>query len=132
MSEWTFLTNHALVLSLLAKHPRITALDLSEAIGIRERPTRRIIADLEVAGYIKKKREGRRNTYTINLDMPLRHQTHQHVAIGNFLESLAWERVAGNSAPPEPGGRRSGSRRRRPGAGQAATEHVASPVRSKR
>lgn len=111
MSEWTFLTNHALVLSFLAKHPRITALDLAEAIGIRERAVRRIISDLEFAGYIKKKRDGRRNTYTINLDMPLRHQTHQHVAIGNFLEALAWERVAGNGALPEPGGRRSGTRR---------------------
>lgn len=113
MSEWTFLTNHALVLSFLAKHPRITALDLAGAIGIRERAVRRIISDLEVAGYIKKKKDGRRNTYTINLDMPLRHQTHQHVAIGNFLEALAWERVAGNGALPEPGGRRSGTRRPR-------------------
>lgn len=113
MSEWTFLTNHALVLSFLAKHPRIAALDLAGAIGIRERAVRGIISDLEVAGYIKKKRDGRRNTYTINLDMPLRHETHQHVAIGNFLEALAWERVTGNGALPEPGGRRSATRRTR-------------------
>ncbi len=113
MSEWTFLTNHALVLSFLAKHPRITALDLAEAIGIRERAIRRIIADLEAAGYIKKKKDGRRNTYTINLDMPLRHETHQHVAIGNFLEALAWERVAGGATRPEPQRRRSGRARRR-------------------
>lgn len=131
MSEWTFLTNHALVLSLLAKHPRITALDLAESIGVRERAIRRIIADLEAAGYIKKKKEGRRNTYTIDLNMPLRHQTHQHIAIGNFLEALAWERVAGNPPPPRPRGRRPGSSRHRPGPGGTA-ERGASPLPSKR
>ncbi len=113
MSEWTFLTNHALVLSLLAKHPRITALDLAEAIGIQEKAIRGIIADLEVSGYIKRRKDGRGNTYTIDLDMPLRHQSHQHVAIGNLLEALAWERVVGNPSPPQPRGRRSAAKPRR-------------------
>ncbi len=47
MAEWTFLTNHARVLSFIAKHPSITALELSNSIGITERATRKIIADLE-------------------------------------------------------------------------------------
>ncbi|MFX0203892.1 MAG: hypothetical protein ACFFCW_47960 [Candidatus Hodarchaeota archaeon] len=47
MKEWTFLTNHALVLVYLAKHPQITALELSMPIGITERAVRKIIADLE-------------------------------------------------------------------------------------
>jgi len=101
---WTFLTNHALVLSFLANHPRITALELAEAVGIRERAIRKIIADLEVTGYIKKRRDGRRNVYTIKLDMRLRHQTHQHVVIGNFLEALAWKRLG----RPKPSPRRLG------------------------
>lgn len=94
MPRWTFLTNHALVLSFLAKHPRITALELAQAIGIRERSIRKVIADLEAAGYIGKKREGRGNTYTVSLDMALRHETHQHVDIANFLETLARETPA--------------------------------------
>ncbi len=100
MPNWTFLTNHALVLSLLASHPRITALDLAEAIGIRERATWKIIADLEADGYIRKKRKGRGNTYTVNLDMPLRHEMHQQVAIGNLLETLACKRIAGSTQSP--------------------------------
>ena len=92
MPEWMFLTNHALVLSFLAKHPRITARELSTAIGITERTVRRLITDLHAAGYISKKREGRRIKYRINPDLPLRHATHREVAIGDFLESLGWKR----------------------------------------
>ena len=92
MPEWTFLTNHALVLSFLAKHPRITARELSTAIGITERAVRRFIADLHAAGYITKKKEGRGVRYRINPDLSLRHNTFREVAIGDFLESLGWKR----------------------------------------
>jgi len=95
MSEWRFLTNHALVLSFLAKNPSVTVLEIAQAIGIRERATSRIIADLEAAGYISKKREGRVNTYTVNPDLPMRHHTCRHVAVGHLLETLG-------SDEPEP------------------------------
>jgi len=91
MSKWTFLTNHALVLSSVAKHPRITARELGDAIGITERATRKIIADLVEAGYISKKREGRRNCYRINADLTLRHHTHDETAIGDLLVALGWK-----------------------------------------
>ncbi len=97
MSEWTFLTNHALVLSFLAINPHITALEVAQAVGIQERATRKIIADLEAAGYIRKKREGRRNTYFVNPELPLRYQTNRHVAVGQFLEILGWHRPTGLS-----------------------------------
>jgi len=55
MPEWTFLTNHALVLSFLARHPRITALELSGAVGITERYT--AIGDLlEALGWQRRRR----------------------------------------------------------------------------
>jgi len=92
MPEWVFLTNHALVLSHIAKQPRITARELSQAIGITERAVRRVIADLDATGYIRKKREGRGIRYRINPDLPLRHDTYREIAIGDFLESLGWKR----------------------------------------
>jgi predicted DNA-binding transcriptional regulator YafY len=92
MPEWGFLTNHALVLSHIAKHPRITARELASAIGITERAVRKFIADLDAAGYITKKREGRGIRYRINPDLPLRHDTFREIAIGDFLESLGWKR----------------------------------------
>lgn len=91
MSEWAFLTNHGLVLSLISRHARITGLELSREIGITERAVRKVIADLEAAGYIEKNKEGRCMRYRVNPDLTLRHKTHQEVAIGDFLETLGWK-----------------------------------------
>jgi len=41
MTKFRFLTNHALVLSHIARQPRITARELSDIIGISERATPR-------------------------------------------------------------------------------------------
>jgi len=92
MPEWTFLTNHALVLSFLSKHHRATGREVSIAIGITERSIRKIIADLDAAGYISKKKQGRRIRYRINPDLCLRHDIHQEIAVGDFLEALGWKR----------------------------------------
>ena len=59
MPKWTFITRHAVALSLITKYPRITALELARTMGVTERAVRKIIADLAADGYISKKREGR-------------------------------------------------------------------------
>ena len=92
MPEWKFLTNHALVLCLIAQKPRITAREISITIGITEKATRNIINDLEADGYVTRKREGRRNRYTVYTDLPLRHEMQQDKFIGDLLEVLGWKR----------------------------------------
>lgn len=92
MSEWTFLTNHAIVLSYISLHPWMTALELSGAVGITERATRKIIADLFQAGYISKERKGRRNHYHINPDLSLRHPGLEETAVGYLLQILGWKK----------------------------------------
>ncbi len=92
MAEWTFLTNHALVLSFIAFHQQITARDLAKEIGITERATRKIIADLLVTGYITKKRQGRCNHYLVNPVLPLRHSSHQETEVGKLLRALGWKK----------------------------------------
>jgi DNA-binding transcriptional ArsR family regulator len=92
VSEWAFLTNHALVLSYLAKHPSITAREISIDIGITERAIRKIIADLDEAGYIHKRKVGRGTRYRINPDLSMRSDAHEDIAIGDFLEALGWRR----------------------------------------
>ena len=92
MPEWTFITRHAVALSLIAKRPRITALELATAMGVTERAVRKIIADLAAAGYISKKREGRGVRYRINPDLSLRQDTHLEIAIGDLLKSLGWKK----------------------------------------
>jgi DNA-binding transcriptional ArsR family regulator len=92
MPGWKFLTNHALVLCLIAQQPRITAREISSTIGITEKATRNIINDLDTDGYVTKKREGRRIRYRVDPDLPLRSETQQDKAIGDLLEILGWKR----------------------------------------
>ena len=92
MPGWKFVTNHALVLCLIAQQPRMTGREISLAIGITEKATRRIITDLESDGYVTKKREGRRLRYRVNLDLSLRVETQQEKAVGGLLEVLGWKR----------------------------------------
>ena len=91
MSGWKFLTNHAMVLCLIAQQPRITARDISSMVNITEKATRNIINDLESDGYITKKKEGRRIKYSIYPDLPLRHEMQHDTAIGALLEILGWK-----------------------------------------
>jgi DNA-binding IclR family transcriptional regulator len=99
MPQWIFLTNHALVLSYMAHYPRITGRDLANAIGITERATRKIIADLLEAGYIAKKREGRQNRYRVNPDLTLRHPSYRETAVGDLLQALGWKRQGRTRKP---------------------------------
>jgi len=91
MAEWTFVTNHAVVLSCVAKDPRITAREMANQIGITERAVRKIIKDLETAKFLVKKREGRRLRYSIRPKLMLRHPTHRDKAIGELLKVLGWD-----------------------------------------
>ena len=91
MAEWMFLTKHALVLSLIGKYPHITGRELAEAIGTTERQIRKIIVDLHTCGYISKEKIGRGLKYSIKPDMKLRHDTHQEIAVDDFLEVLRME-----------------------------------------
>jgi DNA-binding Lrp family transcriptional regulator len=76
---WTFLTNHGHVLLCIAKDPGIRLRDVAERVGITERAAQRIVADLVEAGYISRRRQGRRNIYEIHPERPLRHPVeHAH------------------------------------------------------
>ena len=86
MPEWHFITNHGAVLVLIAQRRQITAREIAAALGLTERPVRRIIAELEVAGYLHKQRVGRGNQYEVTLDLPLRQHEHREVAIGELLQ----------------------------------------------
>jgi len=92
MRRWKFVTNHALVLCLIAQQPRITAREISMNIGITEKATRSIISDLEADGYVTKTREGRRLRYGIDSELPLRHKMQKDKAVGDLLEILGWEK----------------------------------------
>ncbi|WP_433304170.1 helix-turn-helix transcriptional regulator [Actinoplanes sp. CA-030573] len=88
MADWTFLTNHSHVLLCVAREPDIRHRDLAERVGITERAAQRIVADLIEAGYLTSVREGRRNRYDLNPDLPLRHPLEREHRIGEILAVL--------------------------------------------
>jgi DNA-binding IclR family transcriptional regulator len=85
---WTFLTNHAQVLLCLADTPGIRLRDVAERVGITERATQRILAELIEAGYVKAERIGRRNRYTVDRQHAMRHSAQFGHEIGALLEAL--------------------------------------------
>lgn len=85
---WTFLTNHAQVLLCLADTPNIRLRDVAERVGITERATQRIVAELVAAGYVKTERVGRRNRYTVDRRHAMRHSAQLGYEIGALLEAL--------------------------------------------
>ena len=98
MAEWTFLTNHAHVLLCIARDPDIRLRDVAVFVGITERAAQRIVTELVDAGYLDRTREGRRNRYLLNTDIPLRHPLDRSHAIGDILDVL---NSTGNSAPEQ-------------------------------
>lgn len=85
---WGFLTNHALVLACIAHDRGVRLRDIGEKLGITERAAHRVVTELAVAGYITRQRNGRRNYYTINADLPLRDPITRDQDIGELLEIL--------------------------------------------
>ncbi|HEY2741398.1 MAG TPA: winged helix-turn-helix domain-containing protein [Gaiellaceae bacterium] len=85
---WTFLTNHAQVLLCLAETPDIRLRDVAERVGITERATQRILAELIDGGYVTTERIGRRNRYTVDRQHAMRHSAQLGYEIGALLEAL--------------------------------------------
>ena len=85
---WTFLTNHAHAVITLLREPDILVRELAVEVGITERAILRILSELELGGIISKTREGRRNHYTVNLNVPLRHPLEAHCSLRDLVKGL--------------------------------------------
>ncbi len=87
--NWTFLTNHAHVLLVIARNPTARLRDVADMVGITERAAQAIVADLEAAGYLCRSRVGRRNQYTVNPGGRFRHPVEADHCIGDLLALFA-------------------------------------------
>jgi hypothetical protein len=58
-------------------------------VGIAERSAYGIVTDLAAAGYVVKRKDGRRSRYLIQAHLPLPEPASQHLAIGEVLALLA-------------------------------------------
>lgn len=88
VSGWTFLTNHSHVLICLAGSPDLRLRDVAERVGITERAVQKIVSELEEAGVVERRREGRRNTYVIHAHRPLRHPVESHRQVADLLDMV--------------------------------------------
>lgn len=87
--RWTFITNHGLVLSYVSHNPSHTAREIANHVGITERTIHKIIGDLEEAGYIERNRVGRKNIYSVDPSLPLRHHTKREILVEDLLDAIS-------------------------------------------
>jgi DNA-binding Lrp family transcriptional regulator len=95
---WTFLTNHAHVLICIAQDPESRLRDIAERVGITERSTQSIVADLVDDGYLTRTRVGRRNHYEVKADLPFRHPIERDHQVSSLLD-LIGPATTGGSGP---------------------------------
>ena len=91
--SWSFLTNHAQVLLCIAHDPGARLREIGDAVGITERAAHRIVGELAAAGYISRRRNGRRNHYTIKSHLPLPDPLARERKIGDLLAILAGQQA---------------------------------------
>lgn len=87
-ATWTFLSNHAHVVVCIARDPTIRLRDIAAAVGITERAAQRIVSELAEAGYLERTRSGRRNSYQVHLDRPLRHPLEADAELGSVIAGV--------------------------------------------
>ncbi len=96
-ASWTLLTNHGAVLLYVAVYPDATIREIAEGVDITERATARILSQLREDGYVVATRQGRRNSYTIASELPMRHAVARTFTVAQLLAGL----LTGATVPVE-------------------------------
>lgn len=68
--------------------------EVGQKVGITERGVQKIVADLVQEKYLVKIKEGRRNRYEVNSELPLRHPLEAHRSLSALLDILKEEPLA--------------------------------------
>ena len=89
------LTNHALVMAVIAADPTVRVKEIAERVEVSERAVESLLNDLTDVGFISRRRVGRRNVYEVHEQMQLRHPLVEHARVGDLLAAL------GPAAPAE-------------------------------
>ena len=76
------------MLIAISRNPELRQRDIAYVVGITTGAVQRIIHELEEGGYLRRHRVGRRNTYDILSDNPLRHPLEADHTIADLLQSL--------------------------------------------
>jgi DNA-binding IclR family transcriptional regulator len=90
--KWGFLTNHALVLLELARHPNSTLREIALAVGLTERAVIALLRAVEEEGIVTRWKDGRRNRYSVDLRAVMDHLGRQPIS-PYTLEQIALQLV---------------------------------------
>ncbi|MPZ49403.1 MAG: winged helix-turn-helix transcriptional regulator [Dehalococcoidia bacterium] len=99
LPSWTLVTSHGLVLLYIASNPNATIREIAASLEITERRVADIIKDLANADYVKIRRSGRRNHYTLNPAARFRHPFLSDIPFGRFVS--LWRRAQERSKSAE-------------------------------
>ncbi len=86
--NWTFFSDNAHVLVCITHTPQPTTREIAVQVGITERAVQRIMTKLISAGVVKVSKDGRRNSYKLDLNQRLRHPLESHKTIGEFIQLI--------------------------------------------
>lgn len=133
VTSWGFLTNHGRVLLCIARDPGVRLRDIADRLGITERSAHGIVTDLTEAGYVVKRKDGRRNRYQIQAHMPLPEPVSLEPAIGEVLALLTGAVLDGDGratdGTPQADGRDASVNRPQPAnPGQAPVQYPGHPA----
>ena len=92
--NWTFFSNNAHVLVCLTHKPQPTTREIAVQVGITERAVQRRVTRLISSGVVTVRKEGRRNSYELDLNQRLRHPLESHRTIGEFIQLIDNEYLA--------------------------------------
>ena len=107
MEGWSFLTKHGRVLLCIAHDPGVRLRDIAASVGITERSAYAIVDDLVEGGYVIKEKDGRRNRYRVQAQLPLPEPVTRERTIGEVLGVLVDADARGHRKTPI---RKTGSR----------------------
>ncbi len=101
-TRWGLLTNHAMVLMHVIEHSRSTLREIADAVGITDRAALSIMRALEEDGIVTRRKEGRRNVYTVDVDALMAFKSHGPYTIAQIASSLfaISGRIPGAELPP--------------------------------
>ncbi len=86
--KWNFLSNYGLVLTHLFQNPRATLREIARGTDLTERAVYQIVRELEINGFIQKKRVGRRNSYTVVESQLFSFPVYQGLNVAQMITAL--------------------------------------------
>ncbi|MBI1885753.1 MAG: MarR family transcriptional regulator [Chloroflexi bacterium] len=86
--KWNFLSNYGLVTTHIAQNPRATLREIARGTDLTERAVYQIVRDLDLGGFIRKKRVGRRNIYSLEEEKLLSYPVYGELNVAQLTTAI--------------------------------------------